>query len=52
MYARHSGGKSPSLSTIMDLAETLGIPASQLVEHTEEILSSKSDDEDGKAPPV
>jgi transcriptional regulator with XRE-family HTH domain len=35
------GLKSPSLSTIMDLAETLGIQASELVRRTECILAQE-----------
>jgi transcriptional regulator with XRE-family HTH domain len=35
------GKKSPSLSTIMDLAETLRVPASDMIHRVEIILRSK-----------
>jgi transcriptional regulator with XRE-family HTH domain len=35
------GLKSPSLSTIMDLATTLGVQASELVRRTESILAEQ-----------
>ena len=35
------GKKSPSLSTIMNLAETLSVPASEMVRRVELILGNK-----------